>query len=657
MQNNLVMKKWSILSLLVLIFVSCKKDIGETSSNNNVQVTGFDYTTTGNVSLEIKARPALSEATFELYTANPEEGGKLLGKGILNKSGLYINTLRLAKAQASIYLKSTYVGLPGDIEIPVNRSFATLDYEALIAGKYAGKREAASTASTPGPSVVNGITYAYMGSFNSSGLPAYLTAVPDVVDQSLLADINASLPEGSKVPNANPQFIPQGNAADLKLKDSADVWVTFVHEGAGYRNGLGFYVYDTLNPPTTKADIDTIYTIYPNSSFAGSGGALSSGDKVHLGSFAAGKAISWVLFQNAFRGSSVQFSSLNLFSNPNFNPESNPSLRQHLAMLYHPTRDLVLLGFEDIARDNPACDQDFNDAIFYVSSNPIEAIVKGDIPVMNTTSNSNNDSDNDGVINTSDDYPNDPTKAFDNYVPYKNGFSSVAFEDLWPSRGDYDFNDLVMSINYKSVTNASGQVTALEYKMYVRHIGASFHNGFGFSLPIPASQISSVTGTNLTEGLITVDGNGLETGHSNAVIIVFDDAFKNQIDTITLNINLSSPFSLSALNQEGTNPFIFVDGDRGREVHLVGQKPTSKMNTSFFGQSADVSNPGTGEYFIGDQNDPWAIEINEDYAPPREKVDIRGAYTKFNTWVSSNGGQYADWYQNKSGYRINSKLQ
>jgi LruC domain-containing protein len=654
----IIMKKLLLFSLLVLIFLGCRKDVDEVSNTPNIPLAEFNYTTTGNVSVEIDATTSLSGATFELYTANPEDGGKLLSKGMIAENGKFRGSLMLSRAQKSVYLKSTYVGLPGEITIPINRDLAVLDY-STFSGQLSGKRggNEGTVANTPAPVVVNGIPYAYMGSFNNAGYPSYLTPIADVVDQSLLADINASLPEGSRVPNTNPQFIPQGNAADLQLTDSADVWVTFVHEGAGYRNALGYYVYDVSNPPTSKSQIDTIYTIFPNSSFAGSGGQLSSGDKVWLGSFGAGKAIGWVLFQNAFNTTSVRFNNLNLFSNPDFNPESNANLRQHLAMLYHPTRDLVLLGFEDIARDNPSCDQDFNDAIFYVTTNPIDAIVTSNIPVMNTTSNSNNDSDNDGVLNSSDDYPNDPNRAFDNYVPYEGGFSSIAFEDLWPARGDYDFNDLVMSINYKSITNASGQVTALEYKMFVRHIGASFHNGFGFSLPIPASQVSSVSGTNLTKGLITIDGKGLETGHSNAVVIVFDDAFDNQSDTITLSVNLNSPFSLAALNQQGTNPFIFVDGDRGREVHLIGQEPTSKMNNSYFGQSADVSNPSTGTYFIGSENDPWAIEINDEYVPPLEKVDIRTAYTRFNTWVDTRGGQYPDWYQDKSGYRVKSRLQ
>ncbi len=55
----------------------------------------------------------------------------------------------------------------------------------------------------------------------------------------------------------------------------------------------------------------------------------------------------------------------------------------------------------------------------------------------------------DGVPNDEDDYPEDPTRAFNSYDT-----ASVAFEDLWPAMGDYDFNDLVLGCTYKIVTNA-----------------------------------------------------------------------------------------------------------------------------------------------------------------------------------------------------------
>ncbi len=62
------------------------------------------------------------------------------------------------------------------------------------------------------------------------------------------------------------------------------------------------------------------------------------------------------------------------------------------------------------------------------------------------------DTDGDGIANTLDMYPNDATRAFDNYYPSKTVFGTLAFEDLWPGKGDYDMNDLV--VDYQEIGRA-----------------------------------------------------------------------------------------------------------------------------------------------------------------------------------------------------------
>lgn len=362
-----------------------------------------------------------------------------------------------------------------------------------------------------------------------------------------------------------------------------------------------------------------------------------------------------LLVQNAWNGSAVNTGNQIFYSNPDFNPEPTAADRQHNVALYHPQRDLVLIGFEDIQRNFPACDQDFNDAIFYVSSNPVTAIEKTNLPTVTTTAT--NDQDNDGVDDNSDDYPTDPNRAFDNYYPFQGGFASVAFEDLWPSQGDYDFNDLVIKANYKHVTNASNFIVDCVYEIQVDHIGASFHNGFGFQFPFSPNDVATVTGTNLTDNIISVAGNGLEANQSNAVVILFDDAFDNEDATLILTVNLSNPYSFSSLNQAGLDPFIFVNGDRSREVHLPGNAPTDLMDDTFFGQGADASNPSANVYYKTSGNAPWALEMNHNFRAPKEKVRIENAYLRFDDWVQSNGAQFLDWYSNTGGgYRNTGNL-
>jgi len=219
-------------------------------------------------------------------------------------------------------------------------------------------------------------SYQYLGSYTSNGTPNYLVQPGDVVTQETMEMVSNSLPEGFPVPDYNPHYISSGYDTDVILNQNADVWVTFVKEGAGYKNVLGFYTYDVNNPPSTAPQPEDITIIFPNASAAGSGGGLNTGDKVYLGQFPANTGIGWVLLANAWNGGSqsVGYGQWQLYSNPDYNPESDPNLRYHNVLLNDPTNERVILGFEDIRRDYGSCDNDFNDAIFYVTANPYVAM-------------------------------------------------------------------------------------------------------------------------------------------------------------------------------------------------------------------------------------------------------------------------------------------
>jgi hypothetical protein len=214
--------------------------------------------------------------------------------------------------------------------------------------------------------------FKFLGNYTTDGTPQYF-ATSDIVSAETINLIKNSLPENYPVPAYNPQYLSSGYDTDLLLEKDADVWVTFVSEGAGYRNVLGFYTYDITNPPTVAPSANDITIVFPNVSAAGSGGSLLTGNKVKIGTFAAGTGIGWVLLANGWNGTQVTNGLWRLFSNPNFNPESSTTLRQHNVLLKDPENQRIILGFEDIRRDNSSCDNDFNDAVFYVSANPFEA--------------------------------------------------------------------------------------------------------------------------------------------------------------------------------------------------------------------------------------------------------------------------------------------
>lgn len=267
-----------------------------------------------------------------------------------------------------------------------------------------------------------------------------------------------------------------------------------------------------------------------------------------------------------------------------------------------------------------------------------------------------NDSDGDGVPDDQDDYPNDPDKAFNNFSPEEETWATLAFEDLWPGVGDYDFNDLVLFYNMNQITNAQNEVVQIICDFYVDHIGATLDNGFGIELNTDPSTIQSVSGYSLQEGYIQLAANGTEENQSKAVIILFENADNHLNESFDLNIEFSTPVSTNQLGSVPYNPFLIKNGDRGFEIHLPDMPPTDLADPAIFNTFNDDSNPNTGRYYKTENNLPWGINIVYEFVYPLEKQEITKGYLKFAEWAESGGSEYANWYLDKPGYRDNEYL-
>ena len=257
---------------------------------------------------------------------------------------------------------------------------------------------------------------------------------------------------------------------------------------------------------------------------------------------------------------------------------------------------------------------------------------------------------------------------------------TLAFEDLWPSKGDYDFNDLVINYDFVVTKDNQNRILNISSTFIVYAFGASFHNAFGFELPgVKSNQIIGVSGYDVAGGgIIAITANGLELNQTNATVIVYDDSYRLMthpgvgigINTVenapfvtpdTVNINMvfyengafaaGGSVSFEDLDIGNFNPFIIVNQTRGREVHLPNFAPTELADESYLGTFNDDSNAATNRYYKSNNNLPWAINIPEVFEYPYEKRDIASAYLHFAEWAETSGTAYPDWYKDKSGYR------
>jgi LruC domain-containing protein len=669
----MITKKYFFKTLMIVflagvISISCNRnnnpDENETPDMEDINVDeNFNWETTKpsqfKVNVYDNVNKPIEGVKISIYTSNPAESGKLIVSGITNSVGVYKIDYEIPAYYDSLWLQCDYIGIPSPGMIALDNN----GFDITLGGKY----QKSGLKSVLTPKATNS-TFKFLGGYNSQGVPDYLEPDDDIIDATLLDDINNTLPSGVYLPKYRPQYFMDNLNHNLTLTEACNVWITFVHEGAGYKNVLGFYTFPTAQPPTSPEDIDTITIVFPNASFYNSGGGLYSGNKVFIGQFPPNISIGFALMANGWKNDQVTDGKWILYSQPELNPEQNPDLRQHSVLLNDNGRDLFLLGFEDIKRDLPG-DHDFNDAVFYVTADPIEAIDPSGLPPVDYTGT---DSDNDNIPDNFDDYPNDPSKAFNNYFFSQGEYGSLVFEDLWPAKGDYDFNDAVIDYNFNQITNGSNQVVEIEGTFILRAHGAFFENGFGFELPVQNSAVSSVSGNiNVPGNVVSLDDRNLENNQSNAVVIVWENAYDvlpgnggqgvgvNTTpnvpfvvpDTINLKITLTTPVELINMGMPPYNPFIFVNGDRSVEVHLSDYPPTDLADEGLFGTDSDDSKPSEGRFYKTENNLPWGLNIIESFEYPIEKIKILDAYFHFKEWAESSGSVYYDWYKNKPGYR------
>ncbi|TZF86054.1 LruC domain-containing protein (plasmid) [Pedobacter sp. BS3] len=667
------------LALSVLIGLSsCKKEVvnGDTNENignSKIAPDGFNYATTKTVSINIRLLTnndePVSGAVASIYSPQHLNNGDELLKVASDKEGYLKGTINIPAYLDELIVSPNYVGLISKAKVSIVNNAVS----GVIGGKtgYSGNVVAYATANkklTSSGFTTKVDSYEYMGTFDGSGRPdSYREPVQDVISASLLQYINNSLPEFQDVRVHHPTYLSEAAPATIDVTKKSDIYITFVTEGADYLNAIGYYTYPTGNPPKSLAAISKIYYMFPNASLPGSGGYLNQGDKIKLGNFQPGTSIAFVLFSNGWTGSGVNPNVTQYHSDAVFNPEVSQNLNRHTVVLKDTKDNLVLIGFEDNNRESPTCDQDFNDIVLYATSSVPDAISQDDLPSLENGV----DTDGDGVSDGSDEFPNDPARAYTSYFPSKNNWGTLVYEDLWPKTGDYDLNDMVVGYRYKFVRSASNNVVDLVGEYSLLASGATYKNGFGVELPFSSGVVSSVTGQKLISSYISLAGNGVEAGQSNAVIIPFDNQsallngngsspYINTVngqpyvhsDTIQVKLTFTSPQPASILGSAPFNPFLISNLRRGYEVHLPGFAPTAKAQTSLFGTEQDNSNPGSGRYYVTANNRPWAISFVEPFQYPAESNNIADAYLHFLDWAQSGGQLFTDWYKGTgAGYR------
>jgi len=661
-----------LFSVFIAITTSCKREVSEDNApakNNGTNLqdltipNGFNYQTTRINKVKIQVLDAqgnvYNNSIVYIMDNSFELGGRILAKGITDKDGIWETMVEVPLSLDFLVINTSAINVPQDVMVNNYPEITT-----TLGGPNFNPKTVTNPVLGKGSfGKLPGKISTRLGTWSlTTGKPNYLQPVNDVVSSTFLNNINTFLPSRVNLTTRYPNLLDDNfYRRNILTTNLCDVYITFVKEGAGQRNVMFYYTYNVNNPPTTTAAIDSLIIIYPNTSFTGSGGDLATGNKVKIGTFGKDTVIAFGIIADGYDNSTGNILPLGsrfvFYGNKEFNPEISDQYRQHLVFVYEPSSQRFVLGFEDVNR-NPtgSSDNDFEDVVYYATVNNISNVSLDKIANIPGST----DTDGDGVDDVNDDYPTDPLKAFNNYFPSANKTATVAYEDLWYFRGDYDMNDVVMDMRTNAITNASNKLVRFEAKYCLRASGGSLKTAFAIQYPIARSKIANLVGG-------TIEGD-----KTNATVRLYDDVRQNQQTWNTVpnvgyndSVNFNLSFDVTALvdiSEFGIglhDPFVWInEAGKGRnyEIHLPGKNPTSTATYPLLGLGDDDTQLLGTKKYLSKNNLPWAIAIPERFDYPYEQQNITQAYLNFANWAQSGGANFRDWYLNTSGYRNNTKI-
>lgn len=649
------------LSLFVITSLSsCKKDNkGGGGSNNN---TIFDFATKDVMNVNINygtqglAIDGKYQIQFDIYGENPfytQNGYRVKKMNVTplysawtDANGRFQGNLTLPLALTKVFLVSNSFGATNVAEVAVNNG--TITFEA-----YPAIAEKSATALTEDWTLP--AKWHALGGWDANGTPDYLMA-DKTFTSDFLDDVKAMFDGqeetgifGNEIWSRNPEFFVAqgGNKTDMDIHiiKPTGVTMSILAANAKYRSCIGYYVYKTDERPTSVDEIEAFYAVFPHTSEYDN---LNTGNQVRLkfpaengdlvDEFPAGYSIGFALvidgFNTGFNNGDVNTGLGTIHTEHSFNAPINDSYNviqgQRTVALFDPTtKQMIALGFEDY----PDWDKDYNDAIFNIFVEVPNAIDTDNMPPL--------------------------TEPEEDPIAISVVSGILLFEDLWPSKGDYDMNDVVVTYHSTIYRNKNNNIVKVEDVFTPIWEGCVLTNGFGYEMAnVSTSQVADVT---IDWGVHTpstyMEGRSSELGQSKQTFILFEDVLEVK-PNFKKAYKITTTFVTDAVSdiQPPYNPFIFVNnpdpyvapGNNGRnhEIHLTNFPPTDLGNTEPYGLADDKSSVEDGLYYVSELKYPFAMDLPYiNFRIVKEKVNISDAYRYYDEWVESNGEQRKDWYK------------
>ena len=238
-----------------------------------------------------------------------------------------------------------------------------------------------------------------------------------------------------------------------------------------------------------------------------------------------------------------------------------------------------------------------------------------------------------------------------NHFPTADTYYLVGYEDLYPFKGDYDFNDLTVAYQVSYGLNVENQIVSIRGKVYLITRGSAYSHNWHLNIELPIELTGNLVCTvypnhknqevsrNCSTSEQAYTGRDLDLMMFEDTLDIFPDPagslFVNSQALYTtpwnlkffpgpkseFRIDFDSPVMQSEVQPAPFDPYIFVLNTT-QEIHLLEVDPTYQDSSGY----------------------PFAMMIPDNWQPPLEYIDTAIAFPQFSEFVSSKGIAALNWY-------------
>ena len=239
-----------------------------------------------------------------------------------------------------------------------------------------------------------------------------------------------------------------------------------------------------------------------------------------------------------------------------------------------------------------------------------------------------------------------------NYFPSSSSFYVVGYEDLYPVKGDYDFNDLTVAYRVQYGLNVDGDVVAIQGLAYLITRGSSYSHDWRLGIDIAGSNGATLNCTTFPDYRNPLVSQSCSTQNASDIggnldIKVFEDTrslFPDPAGSVFVNSQklYSAPWNLR-----------YFHGPRSEfRVDFASPMPISSITPAPFDPYLHILNTNrivrlleVDPSYQDENGYPFGMLLTATWKPALEFEDIGSVYQYFNAFVESNGVSNTNWYE------------